>query len=130
MASRPVIGFLAAVLVCAVSALPASAVVRITPASEAAAATGSLAVTGLQTDYMTDPLGIDDTHPSLGWHLTSSGTNQTQSKYEILVANRLGDLHLGSPTVWDSGEVSSAESVQVPYTGPSSAVIDTVLVEG
>jgi alpha-L-rhamnosidase len=51
-------------LVVASSMLPANAAV--------AAAAPELSAGELQVDNTTNPLGIDDTHPSLGWKLHST----------------------------------------------------------
>ena len=39
----------------------------------------------LQTDSLTEPLGLDNPHPSLSWHLQDSRPGARQSAYEISV---------------------------------------------
>ncbi|MFC1436296.1 family 78 glycoside hydrolase catalytic domain [Streptacidiphilus sp. N1-3] len=93
--------------------------VRFGAAPVAAAPVGDLTAGQLRTDSSTDPLGIDDPHPSLGWILQSAHNNQAQSAYRVQVASSAALLAAGSPDVWDSGKVVSSESVSVGYGGPS-----------
>ena len=69
-------------------------------------------VTRLQTEYQTDPVGIETSQPRFGWRMASSRKGAAQSAYQISVQNRLGK------EVWNSGKVSSDMSVTVPYEGP------------
>ncbi len=68
----------------------------------------------LQADYLTDPVGIDDATPQLGWQL-AGGEDVTQSAYQIRAAT--SQHGLGHPDLWDSGKVVSADSSGVPYAG-------------
>lgn len=92
-------------------------------AATASAAPGSRAnvtqVTGLQADYTTDPLGIDDMHPSLSWQLRSTHADSRQTAYRVLVATSPRLLTPGRADVWDSGRVDSSDSVGVQYDGPT-----------
>jgi alpha-L-rhamnosidase len=76
-------------------------------------------VGSLTTEHMTDPLGIDSSHPLLGWVITSEARGISQSKYEIRVATDKSSLENGQDLVWDSGAVTSAKSFDVPYAGPA-----------
>ena len=79
------------------------------------------AVGSLTTDHSTDPLGIDDSHPLLGWVITSAARGVSQSQYEVRVADDEGGLASGRGLVWDSGAVGSAQSFDVSYGGPALA---------
>ncbi|MDX3235964.1 family 78 glycoside hydrolase catalytic domain [Streptomyces sp. ME03-5709C] len=71
----------------------------------------------MTANALDDPLGIPLTAPNLGWRLASERRGVTQRAYEVRVAssaNRLDD-----PDVWDSGKVSSRQSVGVRYGGPA-----------
>jgi alpha-L-rhamnosidase len=74
-------------------------------------------------EYVRHPLGLDTSRPRLSWPLVSEGrsdgTGRTQSAYQVRVATAA--RRLPRPDVWDSGKVSSAESVLVPYAGPALA---------
>jgi alpha-L-rhamnosidase len=65
----------------------------------------------LRVDYQHDPVGIDDTTPTLSWRLSSDRRAQTQRAYQVRVSD-------GHRTIWDSGKVRSDESAGVPYDGP------------
>src|SRR5262245_59220510 len=69
-----------------------------------------LPVGSLTTEHMTDPLGIDNSHPQLGWVITSAARGISQSKYEIQVAKDNSGLQSGHDLVWDSGIVNSGQS--------------------
>lgn len=78
-------------------------------------------VSSLTTEHITDPLGIDTSHPLLGWVITSAARGVSQSEYEIRVANGVSNLVLGRDLVWDSHVVRSAQSFDIPYGGPALA---------
>jgi len=73
-----------------------------------------LTVNSLVCDYLTNPLGIDDTHPRLSWKLNSDQRNVLQTDYEIRVASD----EAMKKTVWSTGKIKSAQSVFVEYGGP------------
>ncbi len=92
------------------------------PAAAASAADpgpSRLSVAGLQADYASNPLGIDDAHPSLSWQLGSPVNDERQTAYRILVASTPDRLAPGRADVWDSGKVTSNASVGVSYGGPA-----------
>ncbi|MER6205841.1 family 78 glycoside hydrolase catalytic domain [Streptomyces sp. NPDC001642] len=72
----------------------------------------------LTADGVANPLGTDDTRPSLGWQLHSSVRDDRQTAYRILVASSPKRLNAKDADVWDSGRVRTADSVGVPYGGP------------
>ena len=74
----------------------------------------------LTCEYRTNPLGIDTAVPRLSWvneavHPEARAKNQTA--YQILVATSPETLDADTGDLWDSGKVSSSESIQVPYEG-------------
>ena len=86
-------------------------------ASAGAAERGALKVEGLQCEYLTNPLGLDETHPRLRWLLQSPQRAQRQSAYQVLVASTEAALQADRGDLWDSGKIASAQSAQVPYAG-------------
>jgi alpha-L-rhamnosidase len=80
-----------------------------------------LLVGSLTSEHMTNPLGIDTSHPQLGWVITSAERGISQTKYEIRVAKDDSSLESGQNLVWDSGIVNSGQSFDVPYGGPALA---------
>ncbi|MGD6765300.1 family 78 glycoside hydrolase catalytic domain [Streptomyces sp. BH097] len=74
------------------------------------------AVTGLTTEHRVDPLGTDATRPRFGWRLGSQKRGLAQGAYRIRVASSAE--RLARADVWDSGRVTSSDSVAVRYDGP------------
>jgi hypothetical protein len=79
---------------------------------------GSLTPVDLRCEYVSDPLGVDVTHPRLFWKLRSTGRYQHQTACQILAASSPGSLAHDEGDVWDSGRVASEETIQIPYGGP------------
>lgn len=73
--------------------------------------------TDLRTEYAVNPLGLEARHPRLSWKLHSSQRAARQSAYQILVASSTQLLQRGQADLWDSGRVTSGQSIQVPYDG-------------
>jgi alpha-L-rhamnosidase len=71
-----------------------------------------VAITGLLTENMTDPIGIDADHPGFSWQLVTDKRNVTQTAFELRVSD-------GTKSVWNTGKVSSDQSVHIPYAGES-----------
>ncbi|MER5948521.1 family 78 glycoside hydrolase catalytic domain [Streptomyces sp. NPDC001904] len=76
------------------------------------------AVTGLTVEHRVDPLGTDATRPRFGWRLGSHRRGLAQGAYRIQVSSSAAKLAAGRGDVWDSGRVTSADSVAVAYDGP------------
>ncbi|MFD5286274.1 family 78 glycoside hydrolase catalytic domain [Streptomyces rubrogriseus] len=93
---------------------PAAATAASPPASSAVPA---LSVGDLTTNALDDPIGTALTAPTLGWQLDSTRRGVTQRAYEIHVASSADRLR--DPDVWDSGKVSTRQSVGVRYDGPA-----------
>jgi len=81
--------------------------------------TASAAPVHLRCEYRENPLGIDASVPHLSWQSDSRERNWKQSAYQILVANSLEHLRSGHADVWDSGKITSDESVDIAYKGPA-----------
>lgn len=87
--------------------------------SVADAASGGISVGELTADATTNPLGIDDPHPALGWKLRAAVNGERQSAYRVLVASSPARLSARSADVWDSGRVAKGDSTGIPYGGPA-----------
>ena len=70
----------------------------------------------LQTEHLTEALGLGITTPRFYWHCEGG---MTQTAYRI-VAKR------GNETVWDSGKVQSASMTHISYEGKSLASRDRI----
>lgn len=75
-------------------------------------ATASFEISDLKVCALDTPLGIDET-PVFSWILTGDGRAQEQSAYRIVLSTDAG----GSNVVWDSGKVSSKDSIDIVYPG-------------
>lgn len=71
----------------------------------------------LKCEYLADPVGIDSPKPRFSWEIESRQRGQTQKAYRILVASSRENLQANRGDKWDSGQVESRQSVNVPYDG-------------
>ncbi len=86
-------------------------------ADPAAVSPVSITVADLRCEYRSNPLGIDEEQPRLGWVLRSARRNEVQAAYQVLVASTEAGLARGEGDLWNSGRVSSADSIHVLYDG-------------
>ncbi|MGE0100860.1 MAG: family 78 glycoside hydrolase catalytic domain [Blastocatellales bacterium] len=77
-----------------------------------------LKVTGLRTEYAVNPLGIDVRKPRLSWKIVSNRRGVIQAAYRIRAAGSESDLTAGRNLIWDSGRVTSGDSINLIYGGP------------
>ena len=68
----------------------------------------------LRCEYLENPMGIDMPHPRFFWVLEHSERGQLQTACQVLVST---NPDAGSGDMWDSGKVSSPQSIQVAYAG-------------
>ncbi|MBQ9533873.1 MAG: family 78 glycoside hydrolase catalytic domain [Prevotella sp.] len=71
----------------------------------------------LLCENLREPLGIDTTQPHFSWKHTLTHVGQQQTAYELQVGTDVVSLADGHADLWDSGKVSSAEQVLIPYEG-------------
>jgi hypothetical protein len=69
-----------------------------------------------RTADLVDPLGIDDPHPDLSWHLTSGRRGDRQIAYQVQAAGTAAGLAADRPDLWDTGRVADI-SQRVRYGG-------------
>ncbi|WP_159881714.1 glycoside hydrolase family 78 protein [Paenibacillus puerhi] len=77
----------------------------------------TIRVKACMTEYMTNPLGLDELRPRLFWKLESAERGAAQSAYQVMVASSRERLDGDMADMWDTGKVSSSQSVQVEYDG-------------
>ena len=70
-------------------------------------------LTHLTVDYLSNPVGLDSTHPRFGWQMTSDQFNVKQQAYRIQVFDEQ------KQPVWDSGKVTSDDSLGIVYGAQS-----------
>jgi alpha-L-rhamnosidase len=95
---------------------------RIVLSAAAVAQQAAVVATGpaaLQVDNLKTPLGIDDPSPKFSWQLHDGANGAKQSAYQLQVATSVELLQAGKPDVWDSGRVTSNQSLNIPYAGPA-----------
>ncbi len=71
----------------------------------------------LQCEYRVNPLGLDVAQPRLFWQVESGERDQAQTAYQLLVASSEKLLKAGKGDLWDSGKISSDETVNIVYAG-------------
>lgn len=77
-----------------------------------------ISVKNLRTEYLDNPLGIDEKKPRFSWQIASNGRNIRQTAYQVQVAQLPSNLEKGIYLLWDSGKVASDSSLSIPYKGP------------
>ena len=65
-----------------------------------------------------DPIGFYDSSPVFSWKLPVADNVRSQSAYQIEVTEVATGTEAASNTLWDSGKVTSDQSVWVAYEGP------------
>lgn len=86
-------------------------------ASQALAATCA----NLRCEYLSNPLGIDSVRPRLSWQMQSEIRADRQTAYQVVVATSPELLKLKQGDLWDSGKVSSDQSIHLEYAGKALA---------
>ena len=71
----------------------------------------------LRCEYRENPLGVDSPQPRLSWVLQSAQRGEVQTGFQLLAASSLEILAGNQGDLWDSGQVKSAQTVNVPYAG-------------
>lgn len=71
----------------------------------------------VRCDYLTNPLGIDDTRPCLSWELISRKKGERQIAYQIIVSSDMLKLKNNVGNIWSTGKVISSETNQIRYNG-------------
>ena len=74
-----------------------------------------LSVNNLTTEHKINPIGIDAAQPRFSWKISVTGNNVMQTAYQIRVATNAS--FSSSTQVWNSGKITSDESVLQKYAG-------------
>ena len=75
---------------------------------------GPLAPSHLRCEYLENPVAVDVAAPRFAWVLNHTDRAQLQTAYQVQVSR---DPKFQKQNVWDSGDVKSADSIQVEYQG-------------
>ena len=73
--------------------------------------------TNLRCEYLDDPIAIDETAPRISWELQANGRNRAQTAYQVLVASTAELLAKDYGNLWNSGKVTSDETINLSYRG-------------
>ena len=84
-------------------------------------AAAEVKIAGLCCEYQTDPLAIDAVQPRLSWKLSSPARGVRQTAYQVLVASSPERLGQEQADLWDSGKVTSGQSIPIEYAGKPMA---------
>lgn len=83
--------------------------------SESPCANEVLRASFLTCEYLTNPHGIAELQPRLGWIVEPGARGQTA--FHVLVASGEELLKVEAGDLWDSGKVKSHQSIHVSYAG-------------
>jgi alpha-L-rhamnosidase len=95
--------------------LPAFVTVLVLATTFSPAATS---IKNLRCENKTSPLGIDILHPRLSWQMQSDQRSQTQFAYRLLIATTPNQLQSNTADIWDTGKITSDQSINIEYAGP------------
>jgi len=83
-----------------------------------AANASEVIITGnLKCEMLINPKGIDVTSPRFNWQINSLARGVKQTAYQIIVASSLDKLSHDEGDLWNSGRLTSDQSILVVYTG-------------
>ena len=71
----------------------------------------------LTTEGLVNPLAIDSTVPHMSWKISCDENGAAQTAYQIIAATSEAALNEKEADLWNTGKVSSEESVGIPYDG-------------
>lgn len=72
-------------------------------------------------EMLQSPQGIDVVQPRLSWEIKSDKRNTLQTAYQIVVSSSQEKLNANNGDVWNSGKITSSQSIHVQYSGKSLA---------
>ncbi|MBL7745756.1 MAG: family 78 glycoside hydrolase catalytic domain, partial [Chitinophagaceae bacterium] len=79
--------------------------------------TAQVAISNLRCEMRELPAGIDAANPRLGWNLVSELRIVQQTAYQVIVSSDEENLRKNKGDMWNSGKVSSSQSINIIYAG-------------
>ncbi|HJQ24277.1 MAG TPA: glycoside hydrolase family 78 protein [Blastocatellia bacterium] len=76
-----------------------------------------ITITALRCEYLVSPLAVEAREPRLSWMLESHQRGVKQTAYHILVASSARLLAANRGDLWDTGKVTSNQTIQIAYQG-------------
>lgn len=77
----------------------------------------NVTLSNLTCEYLENPIGLDMSSPRLSWILNSEGKSIKQSAYQIVAATNQEILQQDSSNLWNTGKISTDQSIQIKYEG-------------
>ncbi len=77
----------------------------------------NMTVSELRCEYLESPLAIDTREPRLSWQVDSKTRGARQTAYHVIVATTAAGLAANKGDLWDTGKVTSNETIQIVYQG-------------
>lgn len=78
---------------------------------------GGARITTTNCEGRLNPEGIDAPHPRLSWQIESDARGVCQTAYQLIVSSSPQKLARNEGDLWNSGKVSSDQSIHIPYAG-------------
>lgn len=72
--------------------------------------------TNLKTEYLIDPIGIDNPHPRFTWQMDDQSKAAQQTAFRLMVSTDSLALVKGIASEWDTGWITTSNSLQT-YNG-------------
>lgn len=85
------------------------------------AETAAIEPVALQTEFLSNPQGLDDRQPRLSWQIASGARGLKQTGYRVVVASASERLDADEGDLWDSGRVAGGDTIQIAYGGRALA---------
>lgn len=80
--------------------------------------TKAQSLTALKTEYLTQPIGLDNPQPRFTWQMNDNSQDAKQTKYRILVDVDSSFLIKGKANNWNTGWIKSDQNLVI-YSGQS-----------
>jgi len=80
-------------------------------------ASAAMTVGEMRCEYAVNPIGIDTLQPRLSWTLLDETRNQSQTAYQVRVAETPEALAQGEHLLWDSDKTVSSDTTHIVYEG-------------
>ncbi len=74
-------------------------------------------ISGLRTQNLVDPIGINTKEPVFSWRLGSDVRGQKQTAYRIAASSTREKLESGDYDIWDTGKVEGEDNYGIVYGG-------------
>lgn len=73
-------------------------------------------INSLRTEYLENPLGIDESKPRFTWKISSDKPNVSQKAFQIIVDTIESEVASGRGRIWNSGSVNQTK-IPIIYNG-------------